>query len=121
MARDDDDSVFCAGIFCHDVVNREISDRSLGCEGVILYRVSLEASVDVVFDFFVVRTAQRTRTELDDVFHVLHGTVAIDLRQRTPIRRKCDWLDRGLGSRGGGGRTTLALGRFLITITGEHN
>ena len=116
MTGNDDDAVFCSRIFRDDVVNRKLALGRIGGKDVVLDLIAFQMRGNVLFDFLVTGTAQRSRTELHNLFHILHGTIAIRGRQRTIIRGKIQGLDRGRACRDG-----CILGRgVLIAIAGDH-
>src|SRR5882762_541742 len=78
MRANDQDAVFCPGIFRNDVVERESTGWSLGLECVIFDSVALEMVLDVALYFLVRRRSGRARPDGDDLPHILHGTVCID-------------------------------------------
>ena len=60
--------------------------------GIALDFVALQVRKNIVFEFFVIRTADWAGSEGDDFFHVLHGAVRVDGRGgRGTVRRFAGW------------------------------
>src|SRR5882724_2256188 len=78
MRANDQDAVFCPGIFRNDVVERESTGWSLGLECIIFDSVALEMVLDVILYLLVRGGSRGPRPDGNDLLHILHGTVCID-------------------------------------------
>src|SRR5882724_9121452 len=83
MRANDQDAVFCPGIFRNDVVEREFTGWSLGLECILFDGVALEMVLDVILYLLVRGGSRWARPDGDDLLHILHGTVCIDGRSRS--------------------------------------
>ena len=63
----------------NDVVDGKLAHRRLRRELVLLNVHALQLGKNVLLQLGVSRTAHRTRTDRDDLFHVLHDVIAVDV------------------------------------------
>src|SRR6516225_22565 len=80
MPGDDDDAVLLTGKLRDDVVDPEVADWGPCREGVIINLVAFQLGVDVLLQFGMPRASHRTRADRDDLLHILHDVIAVDVR-----------------------------------------
>ena len=77
MAGDNDNAVLRPRKFGDDVVNRELSFRSIGGESIILDAVALQMREDVILEFLMICAPNWASTEGDHFADVVHGAAGI--------------------------------------------
>src|SRR6266851_9287065 len=100
MTGNYNDALFRSRKLGDDVMDGELALGRVSCECILFDCVVLEMGEDVVFNFFVIGAAKRTRAEGHDLFYVLKGAVGIECRRRTIVgwKGKLGRLDRCDGS-----------------------
>src|SRR5260370_40329961 len=83
MTGNYNDALFRSRKLGDDVMDGELALGRVSCECILFDCVVLEMGEDVVFNFFVIGAAKRTRAEGYDLFYILHSSGTVD-RERGP-------------------------------------